>query len=178
MLHDDYSPVVTDTKQWIYAAVLLTLCVSLGGLHLLKQWPSSDYIHAMATGQYSRAGEHLQPQLKANNPKAQNSLANLYYLGLGHEIDYPRAAKLYHAAATQGFGSAQMNLGHLYKQGLGVMKSAERAFAWYNQANIADHEWAEYYMSQISVELTLTPLQMSTVKTRWRKLSDLSAEPL
>ncbi len=132
----------------------------------------------MASGQYEQAGEYLLEEVEKGNPQAQNALANLYYLGLGREADFRRAAELYHTAAKQGFAAAQLNLGHLYKQGLGVIKNAERAFGWYTHANIAGSPWAEYYQSQISVELTLTPLQMSEAKKRWLKLDALSAEPL
>jgi len=158
--------------------VFFLLLASLAALHAKERWPADNYIDSMAKGQFERARHFLDEQVQAGNPRAQNSLANLYYLGLGGPVDFVGAAKLYHTAAAQGFGAAQLNIGHLYKQGLGVSKNAERAFGWYTHANISNSTWAEYYMTQISVELTLTPLQMSTVKERWLKLDALVAEPL
>lgn len=159
--------------------VLLVLLVAgVGYLHARDRWPAKDYIESMARGQYDRARDFLEGQALEGNPQAQNSLANLYYLGLGGPRDFEQAASLYYTAASQRYGAAQLNLGHLYKQGLGVTKDVERAFGWYMHANLSNSVWAEYYMSQISVELTLSPLQMSTIKTRWRKLEELLSEPL
>lgn len=169
---------MTDRGQWVAMVGFLSLVLALVAIYALARWPAGDYIDAMAKGQYARAADFLQPQVAQNNPQAQNALANLYYLGLGRKTDFRQAAELYHAAASEGFAAAQLNLGHLYKQGLGVVKDAERAFGWYTHANISGSPWAEYYQSQISVELTLTPLQMSVVKERWLKLDALAAEPL
>lgn len=164
--------------QWVFAGILIALLAILAAFYLSSHLPASTYVDAMARGQYLRASKLLQPEVDDNNPQAHNALGNLYYLGLGVESNYRTAALLYHTAASQGFAAAQLNLAHLYMQGLGVNKNAERAFGWYTHANIAGSQWAEYYITQLSSELTLTPLQMSTAKTRWRKLDDLSAEPL
>ncbi len=154
------------------------LVAALGVLHVMDRWPASDYINAMAKGQFERARQFASPEARAGNPQYLTALANLHYLGLGGEADFSQAASLYHEAARQGYGAAQLNLGHLYKQGLGVNKSAERAFGWYVHAKIANNPWAEYYLSQLSVELTLSPLQMSVLKDRWLKLDALASEPL
>lgn len=144
----------------------------------MERWPAGNYVDAMAKGQFDRARSFLVPEVAAGNPQFQTALANLHYLGLGGDKDFEKAAALYHQAASNGYAAAQLNLGHLYKQGLGVHKSAERAFGWYIHAKIANDPWAEYYLSQLSVELTLTPLQMSTLKDRWHKLDALASEPL
>jgi len=166
------------THQWIFVAFHLTLVTTLGLLYAVQHWPASDYADAMAKGQYAQAPAFLNEQIEQGNPQAITALANLHYLGLGVERDLNKAASLYHQAASNGYAAAQLNLGHLYKQGMGVGKNAEKAFAWYVHADIAGSPWAEYYKSQLSVELTLTPLQMSVVRTRWRVLDDLAAEPL
>ena len=165
-------------SQFLTAIILCGLVLALGILHAKESWPAANYIDAMASGQFDRARVFLGPEVIAGNPQSQTALANLYYLGLGGEKNFEKAAELYHSAASEGYGSAQLNLGHLYKQGLGVQKSAERAFGWYIHAKIADNPWADYYLSQLSVELTLTPLQMSTLKDRWYNLDALVAEPL
>lgn len=166
------------TGQWLFGGLFVALPCTLLVMFLMQQLPAASYTKAMADGQYRRASELLQPEVDRNNPQARNSLANLYYLGLGVDPDYRVAATLYHSAATQGLAAAQLNLGHLYRQGLGVSKDNERAFGWYVHANIAGSPWAEYYMAQLSSELTLTPLQMESIRKRWQKLDQLSAEAL
>lgn len=158
--------------------LLLSLPMALTAFKLLHERPASSYADAMAKGQYNKASEFIKLQVNENNPQAQNALANLHYLGLGVAQNHGQAARLYHAAASKGFAAAQLNMGHLYRQGLGVPKNVERAFAWYVHSNISGNPWAEYYMSLLSVELTLTPLQMATTKERWQKLDQLAAEPL
>ena len=162
----------------IFSLILCLLVVALGILHAREHWPASNYIDAMAKGQFERAREFVSAEAAAGNPEYMTLLANLHYLGLGGETDFKRAASLYHAAAIQGYGAAQLNLGHLYSQGLGVQKSNERAFGWYVHASIANNPWSDYYLSQLSVELTLSPLQMSTLKERWHTLDALAGEPL
>ncbi|MFK7893749.1 MAG: tetratricopeptide repeat protein [Granulosicoccus sp.] len=164
--------------EWATLTLFATMAVALVSFQLYKGWPAGDYTDAMAKGQYQKAREHLAAQVQQGNPEAITSLANLHDLGLGGQPDYPRASNLYHAAAVKGFGAAQLNLGHLYRQGLGVSKDVERAYAWYLQANIANNAWAEYYITQLSSELTLTPLQMATIKERFSKLENLAKEPL
>ncbi len=164
--------------QWFFAVSLIALLAILAGFHLFTRLPASTYVDAMAKGQYLRASKLLQTEVDNNNPQARNALGNLYYLGMGVKRNYRDAALLYHTAASQGFAAAQLNLGHLYKQGLGVNKDAERAYGWYTQARIAGSPWAEYYTTQLSSELTLTPLQMNAARTRWRKLDQLATEPL
>ena len=164
--------------QLTIACVLCALMVSLGVLHLAERWPATNYEDAMGKGQFDRARSFLSEEADAGNPQYLTALGNLNYLGLGGEENYQQAASLYHEAASKGYGAAQLNLGHLYKQGLGVEKNVERAFGWYVHADISNDPWAEYYLSQLSVELTLSPLQMSVLKERWQKLDNLAAEPL
>lgn len=169
---------VRELSQYLAATILLCLLVTYGLLHAFERWPADGYIDAMAKGQFARARTFLAPEAELGNPQALTALANLHYLGLGGKADFKEAAQLYHTAASEAHGVAQLNLGHLYKQGLGVDKSTERAFGWYIHAKNANNPWAEYYLSQLSVELTLTPLQMSTLKERWLKLDALASEPL
>lgn len=166
------------TGQYLFGILFVALPCTLALLHLIPMIPVDNYNDSMERGQYQQARQRLSPEVERGNPQARNALANLYYLGLGVEQDYRQAAALYHAAAAQGLAAAQLNLGHLYNQGLGVRKDTERAFGWYVHADIADSPWAEYYLSQLSTELTLTPLQMQSLKARWQKLDHLVAEPL
>lgn len=137
-----------------------------------------DATSAMASGRYADAAGYYAAAADTGDPSAQNALANLYYLGLGTEVDPGRAAALYFDAARQGYAPAQLNLGNLYAQGLGVRQDALRAFGWYVMADAHGSPAAEYYLRQISLEYTLSPLQQSTAAERWRTLDMLVAEGL
>ena len=127
----------------------------------------------MASGQYGAAARFYETAAQGGDRRASNSLANLYYLGLGVDRDYERASRLYFESASAGVADAQLNLGHMFKQGLGVTSDPVRAFAWYNMADIHGSPAAEFYMKQISQEWTLSPLQINTAMTKWPRLPDL-----
>lgn len=132
----------------------------------------------MAKGQYRAARQFYTAASETGNPAAINSLANLFYLGLGTKQNFKHAAQLYFDAARKGHAGAQLNLGNLYKQGLGVKYDPVRAFAWYQMANIHGNPAAEYYQSQLAVEWTLSPLQIQTATEKWPTLPSLVAEGL
>lgn len=154
-------------------------------LLLVAAWGVWTYTHladsalqAMARGQYSRAHDFYLKEAKSGNPAAQNSLGNLYYLGLGVDLNYTLARDWYFQAAKTGYANAQLNLGHLYKQGLGVDQDPVRAFGWYNMAEKYGNPVAEYYLKQMASEWALSPLMIGTVRTKWAKLEALVKEPL
>lgn len=159
---------------WFGLALLLGALLT-GGYLATR---ASDATSAMARGQYRLAAEYYAQAAANGDPAAATSLANLLYLGLGVEQDLPRAAALYQQAAGEGYSPAQLNLGHLYSQGFGVAPDSMRAFAWYRMSDIHGNPKAEYYLRQISLETTLTALQMSYIRDRWRTLDDLMAENL
>ena len=103
-----------------------------------------DAYSAMASGDYDVAAKYYEDAAVQGDQRARNSLANLYYLGLGVKRDYVRASELYFAAASAGVADAQLNLGHLFKLGLGVESDPMRAFAWYNIADRTGNPAAEY----------------------------------
>ena len=137
-----------------------------------------DATTAMARGRYADAARHYALAAEAGDPAAMTALGNLHYLGLGTPTDPRRAAELYFAAARTGHADAQLNLGNLYSQGLGVPADPMRAFGWYMTADRYGQPAAEYYLTQISLEYTLSPLQLSTAAERWRSLELLVAEGL
>lgn len=140
--------------------------------------PAANAVSAMASGNY-RAAVKLYTEAAANGDRrASNSLGNLYYLGLGVELDYTMAAKHYLESASAGVADAQLNIANLFKLGLGVTHDPMRAFAWYNMADIHGNPAAEFYMKQISQEWTLSPLQISTALEKWSRLPALVAEGL
>ena len=159
-------------KSLVFVLVLSALLIGIYGIKVATQ--PTDAIAAMASGGYAVAAKYYEAAAVQGDERARNSLANLYYLGLGVKQDYTLASELYFAAASAGVADAQLNLGHLFKLGLGVDSDPMRAFAWYNIADRYGNPAAEYYMRQITQEWTLSPLQVNTALEMWSKLSELT----
>ncbi len=75
----------------------------------------------------------------------------LFYDGLAafHEGFHKEAATRWERAAHFGDGDAARNLGHLYRQGLGVDQDASIAMAWYQVASDAGNISAQYNMGML-----------------------------
>ncbi len=161
---------------------LAALAIGVAGGIALVSWPAlvraPDATTAMARGNYADAARHYALAVETGDPAAMTALGNLHYLGLGLPANARRAAELYFEAARLGHADAQLNLGNLYSQGLGVPADPMRAFGWYATADRYGQPVAEYYLNQISLEYTLSPLQLSTAAQRWRTLELLVAEGL
>ena len=61
---------------------------------------------------------------------AQYLTGDMYLKGLGGEIDYDKALKLFHQSAAGGNTYAENNIGFMYTYGLGVTKDYSQAFKW------------------------------------------------
>ena len=73
--------------------------------------------------------------------EASDDAGRLFYLALAYEFgdhglnqDCARAMLLYREAAKAGSTSAMVNLGHMYKEGIGVATNNARAFYWFKKA--------------------------------------------
>jgi TPR repeat protein len=155
----------------------LAIVIAMVGFWLWWQ-RAPDADTAMARGQYERAFDLYLKDARQGDPRAQTSVGNLYYLGLGTRRDYAAALRWYYEAARQSHAPALLNIGHLYKQGLGVKQDVMRAFAWYNMANNKGNPQAEKYLGLVASEWALSPLMMSTAKARWPTLEALLQEAL
>jgi TPR repeat protein len=60
--------------------------------------------------------------------------------------DYAQAAELYLKAARQGHSAAQFNLGLMYRQGRGVLRSEATAEMWLREAAGLGHAGAQYHI--------------------------------
>jgi len=164
-------------------AVLIALVVllALGSVialinHFMQR--ADNAFTAMARGQYTLAHRFYEEQVETGSPQAMNQLANLHYLGLGKESNLTTAAQLYLDASSAGYAAAQLNLGHLYRQGIGVAQDPVRAFGWYAMSDIHGSPWAEQYMRHTAVEFTLTPGQIDSARENWPTLNSLVKEGL
>lgn len=158
------------------SGVALIICLLAAAHYHFR--PAVNAVSAMASGNYTAALKLYSEAAANGDRRASNSLGNLYYLGLGVEVDYTVAAKHYLESAAAGVADAQLNIANLFKLGLGVTHDPMRAFAWYNMADIHGNPAAEFYMKQISQEWTLSPLQISTALEKWSRLPALVAEGL
>lgn len=159
----------------LFGISLIACLLALAQYHFR---PSENAVSAMASGNYRAAVKLYGEAAKNGDRLASNSLGNLYYLGLGVELDYTVAARHYLESASAGVADAQINIANLFKQGLGVTHDPMRAFAWYHMADVHGNPAAEFYMKQISQEWTLSPLQISTALDKWSRLPALVAEGL
>ena len=90
----------------------------------------------------------LEVAAEDGNPRAQNNLAVLYYIGRNRDKDYKTAAFWFGKAADQGFAVAQYNLGFMYQQGHGVEKDDARAFDLFLNAAVQGYAIAQFRLSQ------------------------------
>ncbi len=152
----------------VSVALLIVAVVSGAALR-----PATDAREALLAGDYRVAHDALLQPAEDGDAAAQNSLGNLYYLGLGVETDYRRAIDWYWKAASQGHVPAQMNLGHIYAQGLGVELDPIRAFGWYRQAELGGSEKAKATMRLIAGSMQMTPNQIQRAQNDYGTLEAL-----
>ncbi len=132
-----------------------------------------DARSAMNSGHYSIAREFLEQSAKAGDARAQNTLGNLYYLGLGGQTDPRAAASWYLAAALQGNTDAQINVARHYVLGLGVSKDTMRAFAWLFHARRAGREVAEGHIKLLAGSAQVTPTHLQRVRKLYPTVESL-----
>ncbi|BAE49026.1 SPOR domain-containing protein [Paramagnetospirillum magneticum] len=84
-------------------------------------------------------------------PPMQTIRDHYFYGGLAafHEDMHAEAARQWQRAAELGDGEAARNLGHLYRQGLGVEADGHMAAAWYQVAADAGVVSAEYNLGML-----------------------------
>lgn len=133
----------------LFALLLLVSFYWLSSFLLDYRRPAENAYLAIANGDYQLAATQLQQYVKAGDTKANTSLANLYWLGLGVEQDYRHAARLYYRSARQGDAAGMVNLGLMYRDGLGVQKDVELAYAWLNLGRELRNADAQLYMSEL-----------------------------
>lgn len=80
---------------------------------------------------------------------AQYLTGDMYLKGLGGEIDYDKALKLFHQSATGGNTYAENNIGFMYTYGLGVTKDYSQAFKWLNKAATQGNPEAQIGMGSL-----------------------------
>ena len=109
-------------------AILSMLLV--GGTAAAEEyWEGYD---ALDRGDYRAAFKIYTRLAAAGDPRAQDDLGFMYYLGQGTGQDFATAAKWFRRAAEQGHAPAQINLGTLYRRGYGVPQDNIEAYRWFD----------------------------------------------
>lgn len=132
-----------------------------------------DYAMALATGNYHAAERLLLEKAEAGDLTAQNALGNLYYLGLGIDRDYAKAAHWYLKAALAGHTNSQINISHLYRLGQGVPRDKLRALGWLTVARKGQNERAEGHIKWQSVRLQMSLAQREFVHKHYSTVEGL-----
>jgi TPR repeat protein len=136
-----------------------------------------DARSAMYSGHYSIARYLLESAARGGDARSQNTLANLYYLGLGGPHDQISAASWYLEAALRGNTDAQINIARHYVLGLGVPKDVVRGFAWLYHARSAGREVAEGQMRLLTGSVQITPNNVQRARELYPTVESLRPRP-
>lgn len=147
--------------------------VGLGAFIILQaMWPN-DVASALDGGYYATARDLLASRAEGGDAVAQNTLGNLYYLGLGGSQDQRAAARWYIKSALQNHSDAQVNIARHYRLGIGVPKDPMRGIGWLQMARQNGNRIAEGHMKLALSRLELTPNQIQRAKEQYRTLDAL-----
>ena len=98
--------------------------------------PFEDAQAEAEKGNYKPLTEIYMKLAAVGDARAQATVGNIYYLGLGVPENYSEAVKWYEKAAAQADGQGQLGLGTLYFNGHGVMLDYIQAHKWFNLAAV------------------------------------------
>ena len=122
-----------------------------------------NYAQMLAHREPGRAGVekalvYYERAAEAGVPDAQYAMAQAYFYGAGgRPLDAARAHEWLELAAQQNFDTAQIELGSMLVEGLGVERDAEAGFGWLERAATAgnaaaQNRLAKLYRAGIGVE--------------------------
>jgi len=135
----------------IPARLLLGLLYDLGrgviaNAETAKHWyglaaeaGNADAIYNLAAlyyrkGDFNKALGLFERAARAGDVEAQTTVASMYQLGQGADVDMQTAVQWYKQAAGHGYAPAQFNLANLYRKGDGLEQQDKTAFSWYLKA--------------------------------------------
>lgn len=97
--------------------------------------------------QYDKAAFHwLQKAGKHQHIEALYQLANCYHDGIGSEVNYPQALKLYKEIAAREYYPAHFKIGQMYFEGKGVEKDMDTAKKWLTSAALHKDQDAQHLL--------------------------------
>lgn len=83
---------------------------------------------------YKKAFEYLKACYE-NDPAAKGLLAYMYQNGLGVDVDYPTAIRLYNESANDGNGFSSLQLGLMYLRGWYLEKNPNLALQYFSKGS-------------------------------------------
>ncbi len=158
-------------RSWqgkIFIGCLCALVVGLGGYRLFLTMQGGAY--NLQRGNYAVAFDHYYPLASRGDRDAQNTIGNLYYLGLGVKQDRYEAARWYLKAALQGDTQSQINLGQQYFNGLGVPRRIDNAVGWFHLAKTGGNKLAEEHLRYIGGTNSIFPLMYERAVLKFENL--------
>ena len=142
---------------------------------------ATDGLTAYERGDYAAAERSWRPLAEAGDKTATIGLANLYWTGRaatpgdsGREAAYREAAKWYRKAAEQGVADAQLRLGDMYRNGLGIAIDLGEAAGWFRRASDLGSKDADLRldaMKQDAVALAAAGDDLAAISI-WRPLAE------
>jgi len=144
----------------VFVGLLVCVAIAFSCQYIWVQMPSAST--SLQRGHYQQALKKLQLSAAENDAKAQLSLGNIYYAGLGIQRDFDLAFAWYKRSAMQANNFAQYNLGLMYLQGLGTKSDLVRAAAWFMTANSTGNLNAKTQLRKLSGTLSPNKLQQAT----------------
>lgn len=155
------------------AGAIFGFAVLLGMAGYWANLSAADPRENLLQGDYASAFAKFERAAKEGNPAAQNTLGNIYYLGLGITRDYEKAARWYLRAAESGHGPSLVNLGILHRHGLGVEKDILKAFACFLLAERAGIKKANTHMKFLTRMNYITGHMVEAARENYRELPNL-----
>jgi TPR repeat protein len=128
--------------------VALVLCLAAP----VAAGPFEDGVAAAERGDFATALQLWQPLANQGDPRARQSLGNMYANGQGVPQDDAEAVKWFRKAADQGDPGARYNLGVTYQQGQGLPQDYAEAIKWYRRAADQDHASAQTNLGYMYAE--------------------------
>ena len=110
--------------------------------------------------------------------KYQHILGEIYYEGLGVNVDYKKAKTWYQKSADQGYTCAEYMMGNMYYSGDGVEVDYRKAIEWYKKAARQDSD-AQFMLAQMYYSGEGTKLNYNEAIRWYRKAAnngDLDAQ--
>lgn len=144
---------------------------------LTSYWAARNAADArtdMLYGHYEYAFEKYQRAAKKGDAAAQNSLGNLYYMGLGVKRNYDSAAYWYKRAAINNNKPALINMGVLHFQGRGVKSDLLKAYAWFRLGDKAGQKGAIIHLKYLTGINLITPNMMQKAQQIYKDVASLT----
>ncbi|MFT4580803.1 MAG: TPR repeat protein [Gammaproteobacteria bacterium] len=127
--------------------------ITIGRIHLE---------HSEDPDQAKLAADVFQRLAEDGNADAQVTLGMMYTFGQGNIAqDFDEGRFWLKLASNQKSGTARLNLGNIYAQGIGVERDLVRAHAWYALSAKAGDSAGESYRDTLALELNHQELEQA-----------------